>query len=954
MAATEARLIRETGGCGNMELLAELPQLQRSLEAIKGKRREARYKERVQACLEELNSRVPVAAPCPPEAEVPTCTPDASVVEPTADEPAIRASQAPISADAMQALETLLQGAQRRQQRGGLGARAARRFRVCPQPLQGQMSAKNRRRMEYARVQELFRKCPGRAAAEVIDGHCRETRHSLEEMEAYWRPILEAASNAPGPTPEALRKLGYSGEGTPDYSQLWAPITVQEVKESRVDPRTAPGPDGIRPEDWRQVAAQSKAEIFNQWMTSGEIPEPLRQCRTIFVPKSDAPAGPGDYRPITIASIPLRHMHSILARRLLACCPPDLRQRGFVCADGTIENTAVLDAVLGDSRKRLKECHMAVLDFSKAFDTVSHAALCELLRARGLPEAFCEYVARLYRTASTTLAVKGQRSAPVKVGKGVRQGDPLSPLLFNMAMDLILANLPPGVGYGLEGERVSALAYADDLVLLAGSKVGMQESINCVVQYGEMMGLRVNLGKSSVLSMIPNGHLKKCCYLTGRTFSVGRQKLRQVNCVERWRYLGVDFCSSGSRMIESDVKVALANITSAPLKPQQRLEILRAHLVPRFLHGLVLGTISDDRLRMMDVQIRASVRKWLRLPHDVPVAYFHAAIKDGGLAIPSLRAVIPDLIVRRYGGLDSSRWGAARAAARSDRIRKKLRWASGQLRKFTKGAPRRETPSVTQYWRDVLHESTDGYELRESSRVPASTKWVRARCMEYSGRDYMQFVHVHINTLPSRVRTSRGRREGRESELNCRGNCLVRETTAHIVQQCWRTHGGRIERHDCVARYVADAMTRQGWTVRHEPRIVTALGLRKPDIIAARDGVGAIVDVQVVSGRQSLDDAHCAKRRKYGDHRELVEKVAGILGLPGPEFISATSCSISWRGVWSRGSYKEMKRLIGLPTECLERIPGLVLRGSHMNWNRFNQMTAVSAEAPGAVSGACG
>lgn len=139
----------------------------------------------------------------------------------------------------------------------------------------------------------------------------------------------------------------------------------------------------------------------------------------------------------------------------------------------------------------------------------------------------------------------------------------------------------------------------------------------------------------------------------------------------------------------------------------------------------------------------------------------------------------------------------------------------------------------------------------------------------------------------------------------------------------------------------------RGLTARAEPTVLFF-------VIAARDRVSAIVNVQVVSGRQSLDDAHCAKRRKYGDHRELVKKVAGILGLPGAEFVMATSCSISWRGVRSCRSFKEMKRFIGLPTECLERIPGLVLRGTHMNWTSFNHVTAVSAEAPDGVSGACG
>ncbi|KAJ8706455.1 hypothetical protein PYW07_012533 [Mythimna separata] len=136
-------------------------------------------------------------------------------------------------------------------------------------------------------------------------------------------------------------------------------------------------------------------------------------------------------------------MHTVLARRLKACCPPNARQRGFICADDTLENSAVLDAVLGDCKKKLRECHVAVLDF--AFDTVSHAALIDLLRKRGLPEGFCNYVARLYATSETVLEVNGARSGPARVGQRVRQGDPLSPVLFNMAMDVILAALTRGL-----------------------------------------------------------------------------------------------------------------------------------------------------------------------------------------------------------------------------------------------------------------------------------------------------------------------------------------------------------------------------------------------------------------------------------------------------------------------------------------------------------------------------
>ncbi|CAG4985888.1 unnamed protein product [Parnassius apollo] len=523
--------------------------------------------------------------------------------------------------------------------------------------------------------------------------------------------------------------------------------------------------------------------------------------------------------------------------------PPDARQRGFVCADGTLENSAVLDAVLGDSRKRLRECHVAVLYFAKAFDTVSDRALVGLLRARRLPLAFCDYITRLYDSATTTLDVGVQSSSPVKLGRGVRQGDPLSPILFNMAMDVILAALPKEVGYRLEMERVSALAYADDLVLLAGSKVGMQESIDRVFEVASSMGLLVNNNKSSVLSMVPDGKRKKHHYLTGKNFRIGRKWLSQTSCVERWRYLGIDFQASGCVMLEHDIKVALTNISKAPLKPQQELEIVRGHLIPRFLHGLVLGNISDDRLSML-------VRNWLRLPNDVSVGYFHADIKDGGLAIPSLRATVPDLILKRFGRLDSSSWPVAQAAARSARIRKKLSWADKQIRKFTRENPVTGLRSVPRFWRDRLWSSVDGFELRESARTPASTKWIREEFSHVSCRDFVQFVQTHINALPSRVRTSRGRRIGRETELNCRAGCVVREKTAHTIQQCWRTHGGRILRHDRVVSLVAEAMASDQWSVVTEPHVKTSKGLRKSDIVAAKGGVGVIVDVHVVSGQR--------------------------------------------------------------------------------------------------------
>lgn len=616
LASTEARLTVERGVCTNVELLGALPNLGRTREAIKGYRRKESYKLLVREHLTRVEgspntTQIEVESRGSTETHVSRL----EVAEDRQDTtevlealPGVETSGSTRSTRIDRIVANLVKRAAIRKSRGRGRTRGGGRVQETQSHHESTnytISSRRRRRMEYARVQDLFRKCPSRAAEEVLEGRYRVVRHGLEEMESYWRPLLEAESRALGPTEQSLRAMrnqrrgGVTNNG--DFSQLWAPITVEEVKAAHVDPRSAPGPDGIRPEDWSKTPAETQAEIFNDWKDKGQIPRELRQCRTIFVPKQEVPAGPEDYRPISIASVPLRHMHTILARRLEMCCPPDVRQRGFICADGTLENSAVLDAVLGDCKKKLRECHMATLDFSKAFDTISHAALITLLKERGLPEAFCNYVAQLYETAHTTLAVNNNMSQPIRVARGVRQGDPLSPLLFNVVMDLVLANLPQRVGYRLENELVSALAYADDLVLLAGSKVGMQSALDAVHRVGGQVGLRLNNRKCSVLSMVPDGKRKKVHYLTGRSFKIAQNWLRQVECVERWRYLGVDFVASGCATLEQNIKQALINIKKAPLKPQQRLEILRVYLIPKFLHGFVLGMIRDDRLKMLVV-----------------------------------------------------------------------------------------------------------------------------------------------------------------------------------------------------------------------------------------------------------------------------------------------------------------------------------------------------------------
>ncbi|KAJ8706449.1 hypothetical protein PYW07_012527 [Mythimna separata] len=220
------------------------------------------YKSRVQACLAELdrspspNRSGPEVVPS--EDTLPTCIAESSAPErpvaeegfPSEDVATTARLQSPTQSDApdhvkiVEAEARLMWDARGRGRRKRPKRKGLTRTDIGPSAL---LSARKRRRMEYARVQWLYKTCRSRCAAKIIDGQTRGVRHSLAELEVYWRPVMEALSGAPGLTPEALSALQHQEQygSRRDYSQLWRPFISEEVKACSMDNRSAPGPDGV-------------------------------------------------------------------------------------------------------------------------------------------------------------------------------------------------------------------------------------------------------------------------------------------------------------------------------------------------------------------------------------------------------------------------------------------------------------------------------------------------------------------------------------------------------------------------------------------------------------------------------------------------------------------------------------------------------------------------------------
>ena len=289
-----------------------------------------------------------------------------------------------------------------------------------------------------------------------------------------------------------------------EYSRIFTldelQTTIHDMKRKGVQ-----GPDDIPPSFLKELGPKALVEllgIFNQSWISATCPQSWRNATIIPILKSGSPASElTSFRPISLTSCISKTLEKMIANRLQHLAETkecfDPQQAGFRkgrgCEDQIVRVTQAIEN--GFQSSPMKRSVIALLDFSKAYDTVWRERLLLSMVNQGVPRIIIHWLHAFLQNRQAKVTFCGAISRSKKIRQGLPQGSVLSPILFLFYMNSVAKSLPKNTVNSLFADDVAILGTAESLVK---AELIVQKSVNIVSKWAYRRKLCLNAKKSEV------------------------------------------------------------------------------------------------------------------------------------------------------------------------------------------------------------------------------------------------------------------------------------------------------------------------------------------------------------------------------------------------------------------------------------------------------------------------
>ncbi|CAB3240548.1 unnamed protein product [Arctia plantaginis] len=299
----------------------------------------------------------------------------------------------------------------------------------------------------------------------------------LLEVESFYGRLYASHASRPDPENEDSR-----ASLTRHYTEDLPEVSIDEIEMAlgQLKNGKAPGEHGV----------------------TTELLKTVNPSVVVLVFKKGDKTRLKNFRPISLLS----HVYKLfsrvitnrLAQRLDEFQPPE--QAGFRSGYGTIDHIHTVRQIIQKTEEYNQPLCLAFVDYEKALDSIEIWSVLESLQRCQVDWRYIQVMKCLYEAATMSVQVQNQQTRPVPLHRGVRQGDVISPKLFTNAMEDMFKTLHwKGRGININGEYISHLRFADDIVIMAETLQDLQQMLNDLADTSVRIGLRMNLDKTKVM-----------------------------------------------------------------------------------------------------------------------------------------------------------------------------------------------------------------------------------------------------------------------------------------------------------------------------------------------------------------------------------------------------------------------------------------------------------------------
>lgn len=354
------------------------------------------------------------------------------------------------------------------------------------------------------------------------------------------------------------------------------------------------------------------ALMFSAMLSHGFSPDGYLLSTLIPIPKSKRKSlnDSSNYRGIALSSILGKTFDWIILTRYHQVLQSSDYQFGFKRGHSTVQCSFVVQETIQYYINHGSTVNAILLDATKAFDRVQYVKLFRLLLKKGMCPLLARFLCILYTNQKVTVKWANCNTSPFEVSNGVKQGGVLSPILFGIYIDELLSRLRVS-GYGCYIGDVfhGAMAYADDIIMLAPAVTAVNKMLAIVNQFATEYSVKFNPSKSQHLVFGQHGPSDTCVELDGKYIKLCKEG------VHLGLVIGEEAECKGIEQTKQDFnnRVNCLNAQFGSVQCDVKYKLFKAFCMA--LYGCPLWDLSGKHISSFYTAWRKAIRKIMALPN---------------------------------------------------------------------------------------------------------------------------------------------------------------------------------------------------------------------------------------------------------------------------------------------------------------------------------------------------